>query len=318
MDTRGLPPTAPSRGRRALRPVLLALALAFVAWTMWDLVRRWDGTLPNVRWGLVALGCPPIAIGVLIQAWAWTVLLRRMTGKAVSLRAAVRLHVDSMLARYTPGKVGLPIVRMAGADAVGVSAATVVVSIALEMLSFTAVGGVVGFGLLALGASRETTRRLSVLGASAWPLLGVFALITLLLLTLDRRRIPKPILSFMRIDGVGPLLPATLPLFHLAYWATWAVHGYAMTLAVGGSAAVAFASSGLYILAVVIGFLAMVAPAGAGVREAVISLGVADAVGASATLGAVLISRVVTLTMEIAVWLGVRLSLGKARREPPA
>jgi len=118
---------APSPARRWLRALLVVLSLGFVGWTFWDLARHWDGRMPEIRIAWLIAACPPIAIGVLIQALAWTVLLRRMTGQPIPMRPAVTLHVDSMLARYTPGKVGLPIVRMAGADAVGVTARTVLV-----------------------------------------------------------------------------------------------------------------------------------------------------------------------------------------------
>jgi hypothetical protein len=287
--------------------VLSLLALGFVAWTLWDLTRHWDGRMPALSWGLVVLSALPLGIGVMIQAFAWRVLLERMTGSAVPLRPAVVLHVDSMLARYTPGKVGLPLVRMAGAESIGVKARTVAVSIVLEMLSFTALGGLMGFGLLAVSSTGDTTRRLDSLGNWSWPFLIGFAVVTLLLVTIDRRRIPAKLLSALKIDGSGTLVPPALPLYHVAYWATWALHGYLITLSVGAPAAVAFASSGLYVLAVVIGFLAMVAPAGAGVREAVISLGVAPAVGASATLAVILVSRVTTILAEVLVWSATRL-----------
>lgn len=307
------PGTALPRKRGAIRFLLTLLALGFVVWTLWDLGRHWDGRMPAMRWGLVGLSALPLAIGVLIQAVAWRVLLARMTGSAVPLKPAIVLHVDSMLARYTPGKVGLPLVRMAGAPSVGVKAATVAVSIGLEMLSFTALGGLIGFGLLASSSGAETTRRLAALSSWSWPFLAGFALITLLLLTVDRRRVPARLLTALRIDGRGPLVPAALPLFHVAYWGTWALHGYLMTLAVGAPSSVAFASSGLYVLAVVIGFLAMVAPAGAGVREAVISLGVTPAVGASATLAVVLVSRIATVVVEVLVWAGTRLVARRSR-----
>jgi len=306
----------PAKGRGRIRLALLPIALAFVGWTLWDMTRHWDGTVPTPRWGLVALSTLPLAAGVLIQAVAWRVLLSRMTGRPIPFKPAIVLHVDSMLARYTPGKVGLPLVRMAGAGSVGVKPATVAVSVGLEMLSFTALGGLIGFGLLAVSGTAETTRRLAALSSWSWPFLAGFALITVVLLTVDRRRFPARALALLRIDGEGPLVPAALPVFHVAYWGTWALHGYLMTLSVGALPSVAFASSGLYVLAVVIGFLAMVAPAGAGVREAVISLGVTPAVGASATLAVVLVSRITTVVVELVVWAGTRLvarQLGMSR-----
>jgi uncharacterized membrane protein YbhN (UPF0104 family) len=108
------------------------------------------------------------------------------------------------------------------------------------------------------------------------------------------------------VEGVGALLPYWLPLAHVGYWATWVLHGYLTTKAVGAPVDLAFAASGLYALAVLAGFLAVVAPAGAGVREAVISLALTPIAGASAAVAAIVISRVASVVMDVAVWLVTR------------
>lgn len=101
-------------------------------------------------------------------------------------------------------------------------------------------------------------------------------------------------------------MPRRLPLLHLAYWLTWAAHGYLVTRAVGADAAGAWSVSGLFIVAPIVGFLALAAPAGAGVREAVLSVGLVPAVGAAPALSALLLSRGATLLADVLVWLALR------------
>ncbi len=290
------------------------MAIAFVAWTLVSLLGRWDGASLHVRWSLVVIGSVPLAVGVAIQAVAWTFLARKLTGRPVALGPGVALHLESMLARYTPGKVGLVVVRVAGAESVGLTGKAVGVSILLEMLSFTAVGGVLGSLALALSPSRDAV--LGALGLWVWVLLGGFGVALLLLSSVDRQLLPKRLTEYLGTQGPGPLLPWWLPLAHVGYWATWALHGYLTTEAVGAPPGLSFAASGLYVLAVLAGFLALVAPAGAGVREAVISLAVAPIAGASAALAAVVISRVASIVMDVLVWLLTRpLAYSKPRSD---
>lgn len=289
---------------RALRWALGLVAGVFVVWSLYGLIRRWDGASLHVDWVLVVLGSIPLAVGVALQAVVWTYFARRLSGKKIAFGRAVALYMESMLVRYAPGKVGLVVARVAGAESIGMSRKLVGVSILLEMLSFTAVGGLVGSLAVVLSPNREAV--VGALGSWVWLLLIGFLALTLLLLVVDRQRLPEPARKFLGVEGAGALLPYWLPLCHVGYWATWVLHGYLTTRAVGAPADLALAASGLYALAVLAGFLAIVAPAGAGVREAVISLAITPVAGASAALAAVVISRVASVVMDVAVWLVTR------------
>ena len=119
----------------------MAIALLFVAYSAWDLAHRWQKTKVtlDLPWALASI--LPLGLGCLIQGRGWIALIERMTFHRVPRGAALSLYMDSQLARYTPGMVGLPFVRMAGAARLGVSAVSVGSSVGLEMLSWTAVGG---------------------------------------------------------------------------------------------------------------------------------------------------------------------------------
>ena len=66
------------------------------------------------------------------------------------------------------------------------------------------------------------------------------------------------------------------------------------------------ASMGFYVLAPVMGFLALAAPGGLGVREAVVSIALSASVGPAAALYAALISRGTSVVVDFGVWMAFR------------
>jgi hypothetical protein len=292
--------------KKAIRPLTLLLSLVFLVFAAWDLAKRWESASVEINSVLALLSIIPAALASLIQAWAWIVLIERMAGRKVPIAPALVLYLDSQLARYTPGKVGLPVVRMQGASLLGAKAKTVGSSVLIEMLSWTAVGAVVGFGVL-FWQGRSVPGLAGVAGRWALPLLIASVAGLLLLLVLDRRLLPKTLLRVLEIDGQGPLLPVSVPLIQIVYWAAWLVHGYLMGRAMGGSPEAALGGMSFYVLASVAGFVALAAPAGVGVRESVLYLGLRPAIGAAPAVSAAILSRVLSLVVDIAVWLVARL-----------
>jgi hypothetical protein len=293
-------PKPKNAGLKRIKPLFMIVALGFLAYSAWDLSRRWQQTriTLDVPWALASM--VPLALGCLIQGRGWIALIERMTARKVQRGPALSLYLDSQLARYTPGMVGLPFVRMAGAERLGVSAVAVGSSVGLEMLSWTAVGGALGFAsLFCLPAQSGLT---ALLGAWAVPIVLGFAACVLVLTFVDRTRLPRFVVRALRVEGTGSLVPFSLPLAHVLYWATWAAHGALLTRAFGASFSLALSTCGLYALATVGGFVALAAPAGVGVREAILSLSLAPALGSAPALGVAVASRAASLCADIAVW----------------
>src|SRR5262245_41676841 len=107
------------------------VALGFVAFAARDLVRRWEGGSVAIDARFALASALPLVLGGLLLAVSWKFLIERMAGKPVPLGPALALHAESQLARYTPGKVGIPVVRMAGADTLGVPARAIATSIVI-------------------------------------------------------------------------------------------------------------------------------------------------------------------------------------------
>lgn len=284
---------------------MAALAVVFVGVAIWDLKRRWQPGVVHIDYGLAALSMLPLAIGCLLMGWGWVWLVSRMSGRAIPLLPALALHVESQAARYTPGKVGLPLVRMLGAERLGTTGRIMASSTLVEVLCWVATGGVTG--LLVLLLSGDMLGRVTdALGAVGLLVLLGFVGVLALLLLVDRERFPKKVLDALKLDGTGPLVPPQLPLMHAGYWLTWAVHGYLTSRAIHAPEGVALGSMGYYVLAPVMGFLALAAPGGLGVREAVVSIALAGSVGPAAALYAALLSRGTSVIVDFGVWIALR------------
>jgi hypothetical protein len=278
----------------------MAVALVFVAYSAWDLAHKWQRAKVSLDlpWALASV--LPLMLGCLIQGRGWIALIERMTAVRVPRGPALSLYMDSQLARYTPGMVGLPFVRMAGAARLGVPAVSVGSSVGLEMLSWTAVGGGVGFASLFFLPARSGLTAL--LGAWAVPIVLGFTAIVISLTCVERARLPAFVVRVLKVPGSGPLVPFTLLLAHALYWGTWAAHGFLLTRAFGAASGIALATSGLYALATVGGFVALAAPAGVGVREAILSVSLAPAVGAAPALAIAVASRAASLCADVIAW----------------
>ncbi|HEV8550828.1 MAG TPA: lysylphosphatidylglycerol synthase domain-containing protein [Polyangiaceae bacterium] len=297
--------------KRWARPVMNLAAVVFVALAVRDMASKWEGSRVALAPWPAVVASVPLLLSCLAQGLGWIFLVEAMAHRRVPRGPALALYFKSQLARYTPGKVGLPIVRMEGAPRLDLPRSIVGVSVLVEMLSWTASGAVVGFALLAVAAPKVGLA--GVLGKLAVPLFVGSALGALILLLVDRRVYPAKVRAVLAPEGEGPIVPPALPLAQLVYWLLVAVHGYAMSLALGTPAGAAVTAMGFYVIAQVAGFVALAAPAGLGVREAVLVAGLSPAVGAAGALGAAVISRALSFVAELVVWLGARAVWGGSK-----
>jgi len=302
------------RLKALLRPIMGVLAVIFVVAAIWDLKRRWRPGVVQVDYGMAALSMLPLAVGCVLLGLGWIWLLSRMSGVKIPVLPGMALHLESQAARYTPGKVGLPLVRMLGAAGLGTTSRIAGSSVFIEVLCFVATGGVTG--LLVLLVSGDMLRRVTeALGLFGLVVLLGFVLALAVLLLLDRRHLPNKLRDLLQLDGKGPLVPPALPLIHAAYWLTWAAHGYFTSRAIHASVGVSLDSMGFYVLAPVMGFLALAAPGGLGVREAVLSIALSAATGPGPALYAALLSRGTSVVVDFGVWMLFRPFRGSGVRK---
>lgn len=290
-----------ARLKTTARIVLGAASAVFVGYACYDLAKRWEHGRVTLDWVWLAASGFPLVLGAFVLAIGWKWIMERLVGHVVPVVPSLTLHFESQMARYTPGKVGMPLVRMAGAAQLGVPAALAGYSVLVESISLVAVGGAVGFSVLVLttggaGGVLAAFGRVGVLGLVA------FVLVALVLVFVDRARLPGAVVRIMKAHGNGPLVPRRGPIAHALYWLTWALHGYCAARAVGISSIHAVYGSGLYVLGPIAGILALATPSGIGVREAVMSMGLSPVVGPAPALAAAIVSRAASLLIDGLVW----------------
>lgn len=273
--------------------VLLALA---------HLGRRWDGREVRLHWWPLTLALVVLVVANVFQGLGWLRLLERMAGRAIDPRPVMTVFMLAQLARYAPGKIGVPMVRIASSAKLGVPPQLVAASVGID------VGTWMGIGAIMACISLLFTHELNAGWLRIAPSWLWLALVLLLLglaaaLLVDRRRFPRFVLRLLRADGSGPFVSPQMVWMQSFSWLGWWVVGLLMPLAVGGGLSSAVSHASIFVIAPIVGFLALVAPGGLGVRETAISYALAPSLGASAALAAALLARGVAIGSELLGWL---------------
>jgi uncharacterized membrane protein YbhN (UPF0104 family) len=294
VETDSLPSNARRRSRWLTVAVLAVVGGFFVA----TLAARWNDVI-SLNWrlapGLFVLATVLLALSYGLVAGLWGVALGRAAGTRVATGA--RIWFLSNLARYVPGNVWSYVGAVELARREGVARRTTLAVMALTQV--LSVGVAVAAGLPVLVAERARLGRPALLGALVVAVgAALAALFRRQLLDLARRRLP----------GFDPadLTPSagTVVLLVAGYALYWAVTGLAFAALVAslhplapGDVPVVVAA---YAAAYAAGFLALLTPAGLGVREGVLVIALAPVLPAGPALVVALLSRVWMMLVELA------------------
>ena len=308
MDADSVPSSAPKRSRWPTVVVLAVVAGFFVA----TLAARWNDVI-SLKWrlepGLFTAATVLLALSYGLVAWLWGLALRRAAG--TRLVAGARIWFLSNLARYVPGNVWSYVGAVELARREGVARRTTLAVMALTQV--LSVGVALAVGLPVLLAERARLGRPALLGAVV--VVAVAALAVLFrrrLLGLARRRLP----------GFDPaeLAPSagTVAWLVAGYAAYWVVTGLAFAALVASLYPLAAGDVPLvvaaYAAAYAAGFLALLTPAGLGVRDGVLVVALAPVLPAGPALVVALVSRVWMMLVELA---GAGVAHLAARRRTP-
>lgn len=240
-------------------------------------------------------------------AAAWSRQLRDMR-QPHDFRRFIAILASTQFGKYLPGNVGQHVGRVALAKRAGVDMAAATLSVLYELLlALTASAHITAIALVL--APPEFVKS-STLFAYRWPLLFVIsggAVAGLVLIPgvasrLIRRRNPR---SGPAQDASRLRLDASIILFSYLMYATgvvaigcalWgAAHAIGDTAAVPGPLFFVGAFAGSWIL----GFIAPGAPAGLGVREAVLSAWLSQSLSPAAVVVLVILLRIATTTGDL-------------------
>jgi len=250
---------------------ILAFFLARVLASSWDEIGRSTAALrPSWPGLLAASACVIGGYAVLIAAWR---LLLSAWQSPLGVVAATRIWFVSSLGKYVPGKVwSIGAMAMLARDAGASPLAATGSAIIMQVVNLAA-----GFAVVAAAGagSRELLIAYPVLSAAAWVALvatGIGLAFGPALLTwavgTAARLIRRP------VPALPHLSRTTLLLVFGANTVAWIAYGVGFglfwTALLGRGGGVSMAALAVYTASYLLGFLALVAPGGLGVRESIL------------------------------------------------
>jgi uncharacterized membrane protein YbhN (UPF0104 family) len=308
------PATEPGTTRRGLSSwLLLAVVLAIGAYVVVRDRHDLGTAFREIGWGAMAASAVFAVVGTAMLLGLWTSVLRAL-GATVPLEEAWRVFFISQLGKYLPGLLWPALAQMEAGRRWGVRRSVMLAGNLLMIAVLTGSGVVVGLVLLPGLAGTS--------GWGAWALAAVLISVCLwprlLTAVVDRgygmvHREPPRITASPRDMAVSFG-------WALAVWFLYGLHVWFLVRAVGGTGADAWvAAIGGIALAWALGLVAILAPAGVGVRDGVLLAVLSPLVGRTPALAVVLASRgLLALTdVVLAAVAAARPSRGAARSGVP-
>lgn len=265
--------------------------LAAVGMAAWALVSRWD----QVREGLAAFSWMRIAMVVLLSLVyvvctqrSWRAVVNDL-GASVGWRTTSAVFYISQVGKYLPGGVwNIVAAAELGVDR-GITRARSVAAMIISILLAIITGTVFGLGAVLFGPDTRlsgywwTALLIPVLVVLLWP--RVLNRILALAYRLLKKAEPAP-----HVSGPAVLVAA---LWAFIGWIVAGTQVWALGVGVGmpGTGSTLALALGGYALAWIVGFLAVIAPAGLGVREVILGLALQGQLDPGGVVIVVLLSR---------------------------
>lgn len=316
------------RGRRAVRRALALALTVLVTWFIldrvglqWQTLRQLD--LSRWRWDPLPLAGSVLLLltGYVVSGWLWARMVREMGGPRLGAVDAVRIYMVANLGRYVPGKV-LQIAGMAWlARDRGVPTGTAVAAAVVGQ--GTALLGATVVGLGAFFGSAGSWRTAGWLGVGA---VALFVAVTSL---------PRPAAALQRIwlrlarrgtrdtDDANEPLPAVPPGGFGVRWTAWYTLNWGVyagafwLLFVGLEGWTPFLRVGpAFAAAYVAGYVALFAPAGAGIREAALVVFLGPVLPREAALALAVAARLWATGTELLPAVVLALGAGRPGTHP--
>jgi hypothetical protein len=284
---------------RLLGLAAIVVSVAYFVRFAW----RNASALPPIQWGTsTAVGLLGALLAcllvVLLAGVGWEIYLRAV-GERSRARVSLPIFAVAQFGKYIPGNVAHQLGRVAIATRAGYSPSRVITTLAFEIAwsilasllvaaSALALAGRFGLAGSELGPSRALLAALALIA-----LLSPLAAMGILRRLPDRVRARLPWLREVKTPGAPQLLAC-----FVIGCVNQVILG-AIVLLIAGSVFGAAAREplvvvGVFALAWVAGFVAPGAPAGLGVRDAILLAGLTPVYGAGVALGVTLLTRLVT------------------------
>jgi len=282
---------------------LCALALALLLKRGAALGAELGDRLAQVSPVQFAVALATYVVGALALALAWALLVRAASGSALHARPLVVAHLRSQLAKYLPGNVFHFAYRHIAAHRQGVGHAALGAALALESLLLIGVAALLALGV---AADPRVAAKLPWAHDLVWiaPPLAGFAIF---LVASNAHRFGSAAMGARRSGGalVG-VAGLDMFFFLLAAFALRSLCTQSEAMPLG-------AWCGWLSLAWAAGYVVPGAPAGLGLREAVLALGLGPVLGEPEALALALVYRLLTVAAD-AVLAGIGFALSSSDR----
>lgn len=293
--------TATRHGPNLRTAARILVGLAIVAAVGLALADRWSQVRPELASAdplALLASMVAVVVGLQLAMASWRVVLAGL-GSPLTGPVARRIFFVGQLGKYLPGSVWPVLVQMDMGRAHGVPISRMAVSFVVSLGLSVLTGTVLGAPVLVVASGDLTWLR--------WPAAGVAVVgaVVLLwpavlngLLALGLRLLRRPPLE-------RPLTARTLVRATALMAGTWALFGaglwfLAVDLGADPVAAVPVSVSG-YALAFTAGLLFVLAPAGVGVRDALLVVTLAPVLGGARATAVALLSRLVATGADVGV-----------------
>lgn len=257
----------------------------------------------------IALSC--YLLTYLLTSKSWQLMLR-LTDVALGFREALQIVTIAQFGKYIPGNIGQHIGRIVLAKRSGIDSAKTITSILLETLLLVVAAFLCSLAALELLPSismmygKSVQKSFAVLGAA---LLGcTFIFIAISWSRHRLRHAADKLQKLITKQGIG--LSASTLAVHVTSFALGAASLTFIVFAMSSGAQLIHLSLfGIYAIAWLIGFVVPGAPAGLGIREALLVFGLTPLYGADVAATSTAVFRLVTVLGD-----GIALLLGLALR----
>lgn len=313
-DSQAKPSAAPFKRWlwRLLKWSLCAVVIVFVGRRAYNLWNQGHDQLESVsvqwRW-LVLAGCT-YAVGWLPSIWFWRKLMRSL-GARIRYADVTRAYCCGHLGKYIPGKAMVLIIRAGLMKDRGCAAAPAALTATYETLLMMGAGLCIAIALSPSTGWPHWIKPLATSPIIPFVLVTVacllfYPLIAKLLTIVAVKMIPADMLREGRDIRIRPkLIGAGL----LAFVVSWSMSGLSLGFTLQAVSNESFQIhgwpvwTGAVAIATVVGFLAVFAPGGMGVREGMLLevLSVQPDIGEKQAVFAALLLRLVWIVAEIAM-----------------
>ncbi len=306
-----------------LKWTLFAVVLAFVTrygYRLW-LRDEVQTSLRAASAGWLAVAALLYALSSLPSVWFWRMVMAELGGR-VRFWEAARAYYCGHLGKYVPGKAMVVVIRAAMVKDRGCPLGTATLAVFVETLTMMATGVVAGLFLAPL--QQWVPRDLQ------WGLAAV-SFVTLALMVPLGPRLIDWVLAKVAVGRGLPapnvgIQPRTLAAGMIAFVLAWLMQGLSLgaTLQAVADSPVAldhvWCWTGAMALSTSLGFAVLFAPAGLGVREAILlgALVGEGGINTHAAIATTVLARLVSLVSELAVSAVLYPSALTKNRVPPS